>query len=655
MPVVSRSEPGRSRRRPLVWVVTAALAVTTQLPLGVARGVHTGALDHLVVSEVVTGGTSASDELIELYNPTAAALPLEGLELIYVSATGATISRRAAWPLGAPLVPPGGHVLVANEAGLYAPLADAVYASGMAAAGGSVAIRIQGATTAIDALGWGTAASAWLEAPVAPAPAARASLERLPGGQAGSTHDTDDNLADFVERLVPEPQNLGSPPTPDPAATPSPKPSASPIDPTPAPTPEHTVGVTPSPAPSESPVATVSVAAARAAPDGTIVTIEAVALTAHDFHDGGGFVTDASGGIAVLVSDGTFARGARMRLTGELDDRFAQRTLRATSADIVSLGPGTEPEPVPAATGGIGESLEGSLVRVAGFVDGSATVLTSGLAFDLDDGSGVVRLVVAEATGIDVSGWADGTRLDLVGVAGQRDSSGAGTAGYRLMPRDGADILEVTAPTPSPTPAPSSSQSPSPSASPPAGDVLPIGQARAAAKNARVMVRGTVTLATGLLDERTAVIQDPSGAIVLRLGDEAGELAMGDRVQVSGMLHEERHGDHPGDASARAARCRVRSGAGRGSQWRGRRGQRGGRGRRPRSTRGVRPPLVEWGRVIPHRRRQRPAAGRRRRVDRAGRRAARPGNVGRGPRRPRPGDDRLPPTRGLPYLAALGR
>ena len=51
---------------------------------------------HLVVSEVMTGGTSASDEFIELYNPTAGELPLEGLELVYVTATGATVTRKAA-------------------------------------------------------------------------------------------------------------------------------------------------------------------------------------------------------------------------------------------------------------------------------------------------------------------------------------------------------------------------------------------------------------------------------------------------------------------------------------------------------------------------------------------------------------------------------
>ena len=218
----------------MIAVLAVALAPATMLD--VARGVGLAAATHLVVSEVVTGGASASDELIELHNPTTSALPLEGLEVIYVTSSGATISRRAAWEVGAPSVPAGGHVLIANASGIYAPIADATFESGMAATGGSVAIRILGASTAVDAAGWGTTTSTWREGAPATAPAAGASIERRPGGALGSANDTDDNAADFAERLVPGPQNLGSPPTPDPAATPMPSATPGPPVVTPAPT-----------------------------------------------------------------------------------------------------------------------------------------------------------------------------------------------------------------------------------------------------------------------------------------------------------------------------------------------------------------------------------------------------------------------------------
>ena len=90
MSVASRSSSRFSRHRSLpilamVAMFAAALAPVTMLEI--ARGVGLTVPNHLVVSEVVTGGASASDELIELHNPTTSALPLEGLEVIYVTST----------------------------------------------------------------------------------------------------------------------------------------------------------------------------------------------------------------------------------------------------------------------------------------------------------------------------------------------------------------------------------------------------------------------------------------------------------------------------------------------------------------------------------------------------------------------------------------
>ena len=509
-------------------IVTTVLA--TVLPQAIARA-ETVAADHLLVSEVVTGGTSASDELIELHNPTAAPLPLEGLELVYVSATGATLSRRAAWALDAPTVPPGGHVLIANELGIYAAIGDALYASGMAATGGSVALRIQGAETAIDAVGWGTAANSWMEGGAAPAPSAGSSIERLPGGALGSSQDTDDNALDFAVRSEPDPQNSESPPRPDPNATPpptvGPTPSASPTAPPASPAPSATASPTPD-------AAVVPIAIARALPDGAVATVQGTALSGSTFTDGGGYVADGSGGIAVLVTGASFERGDHLRLSGELDDRFAQRTLRVDADDLVRLGTGSEPAPTMVATGAIGEGLEGRLAQVDATIVGAGSTLTTGVAFDLDDGSGVVRLVVPAASGIDVTGWGAGTTLELVGIVGQRDSSGTGLSGYRLQPRDAADVIRIGAPS-EPTPAPSESQNPEASPTPsPGTGVVSIATARMLPKNSRTRVQGTVTLARGVVDGETAVIQDASGAIVLRLGDDVGPLASGEVVEVDG-------------------------------------------------------------------------------------------------------------------------
>jgi hypothetical protein len=519
---------------------------------------------HLVLSEIITGGTSASDELVELYNPGASALPTEGLELIYVTASGATITRKASWAAGSPEIPGGAHFLIANEAGVYAAIADLTYANGLAATGGSLALRVLGASSAVDAVGWGTAVSSWLEGSPAVAPAAGHSIERLPGGAAGSTQDTDQNIVDFVERAVPDPQNSTSPPVPP--STPAPSPSVEPSgSPTPAPsvipsstptvTAEPTVQptssptATPSPTPSPTPVV-LTVAAARALPDGSAATIEGTTLTDGAFTDGGGYLADATAGIAVLLSDGTFPSGVLLRATGTIDDRYHQRTLRTTAADVTVLGAASDPAAVSAATGEIGEALEGQLAAISGIIASAATQLSGGVAFDVDDGSGPIRVVVGTLTDIDTAAWERGAAVTLRGVVGQRDSSGTGSTGYRLQPRSPADVVSVAPPptsTPTPTPSPTPSDTPSsspppngsPSASPspsptPAPGLVSIAAARQADSGTRLRIRGVVTLPSGLTEPGTGAVQDASGAILVRLGDDAGNLARGELVELAG-------------------------------------------------------------------------------------------------------------------------
>ena len=90
------------------WPSSCCLAVAVVRP---AAGLAGGARSHaaegppgawlpspdLVVGEVVTGGASASDEWIEIHDRGGLAADLGGLELVYVTATGGTVTRKASW------------------------------------------------------------------------------------------------------------------------------------------------------------------------------------------------------------------------------------------------------------------------------------------------------------------------------------------------------------------------------------------------------------------------------------------------------------------------------------------------------------------------------------------------------------------------------
>ncbi len=204
----------------LVSFMIATASIASAQPPGFAAAVAAWPPSAgLVVAEVVTGGASASDEYVEIANAGSDTADANGLELIYVTASGATTTRKAAF--GATLgIVPGGHLLVANAAGIYAPLADATYTGGLAADGGVVALR-RADGTVVDAVGWGTAANAYVEGSAAPAPPAKSSIERLPGGSAGNTQDTNDNRTDWFVQSSPIPQSLVSAPAPGRSAAPS--------------------------------------------------------------------------------------------------------------------------------------------------------------------------------------------------------------------------------------------------------------------------------------------------------------------------------------------------------------------------------------------------------------------------------------------------
>ena len=174
----------------------------------------------LVVSEVQTGGASASDEFVELANQGAGPLDLAGLEVVYATATGSTVTRKATWATST-ILGPGKRILIANGAGVFGALADATYSSGFAATGGAIALRVVAGAT-IDAVGWGDASNSFVEGSAAAAPPAGSSLERAPGGMAGNGTDRNDNVSDWFAQGAPSPQGLSAPAVPAPGPTSSP-------------------------------------------------------------------------------------------------------------------------------------------------------------------------------------------------------------------------------------------------------------------------------------------------------------------------------------------------------------------------------------------------------------------------------------------------
>lgn len=147
----------------------------------------------LVISEVQTGGASADDEFVELFNPCATPISLEGMTLVYRSRS--SNSNTHLLMLKGTLA--GGSHFVAAGRG-FSGASQGLLASGLSATGGAVALLRNGER--IDSVAWGNATNAFVESSPANAPQQRGSIARIPDGQ-----DTQNNARDFVQRSTSTP------------------------------------------------------------------------------------------------------------------------------------------------------------------------------------------------------------------------------------------------------------------------------------------------------------------------------------------------------------------------------------------------------------------------------------------------------------------
>ncbi|KKQ34510.1 MAG: Metal dependent amidohydrolase [Microgenomates group bacterium GW2011_GWA2_37_6] len=226
---------------------------------------------HLVISEIQIAGASASNDFIELYNPTSSDVSLGGLRLGKRSSSGTTSASIVAFAADE-TVPAHGYYLWCNTA-LNPSLTCDRSTSATVADNNSVAL-IDGALNGgaiVDAATFGTVANPLGEGTSLTGPTASTSVERKANSSSDSTsmgaggidefagngEDTDDNASDFVSRATPQPQNSQS--SIEPAEV-SPTPSEAPtVTPTPTLSPTPTEEPTPTPSPTIEPTATPTV------------------------------------------------------------------------------------------------------------------------------------------------------------------------------------------------------------------------------------------------------------------------------------------------------------------------------------------------------------------------------------------------------------
>lgn len=176
----------------------------------------------------------------------------------------------------------------------------------------------------------------------------------------------------------------------------------------------------------------VGLDAVRSLANGTLVTTQGV-VSAPPGVFGSSILYLSGSGIQVYSSQGwpVYVAGDVIRVTGKMSSLSGERRILVRAAtDVVKTGSGSLPEPHEVKTGEVSELYEGSLVAVSG-----AVTQTSGDIFYIDDGSGQVRIVTRNTTGIEKPRMQKGLAVAVVGIVSQT------SAGYRVMPRWQDDLI----------------------------------------------------------------------------------------------------------------------------------------------------------------------------------------------------------------------
>jgi hypothetical protein len=186
---------------------------------------------HLLISEIRTRGPKgASDEFLELFNPTDSTITLDGHWTIEAQTLGSGYQYTTHWTGQGLPIGPRRHFLIVGSAFGDGILPDAHLSVGLTDAAG---VRLLFDGTAVDAICFYQAndpLSATGFAKIWPDPylceglpvgnphnaneTTDASLERRPGGLAGNCTDTNSNLDDWVAQSPSSPLSTKDQPTP---------------------------------------------------------------------------------------------------------------------------------------------------------------------------------------------------------------------------------------------------------------------------------------------------------------------------------------------------------------------------------------------------------------------------------------------------------
>jgi hypothetical protein len=153
------------------------------------------ASDHVLIAAVQIAGAASSNDLVKLYNPTAAPIDMSGWKLHKKSSTGTDYSLKV-FPAGS-VIGAAQLFVWANSDNGFSDTVDANTSSTETLAADNSVALMDAAGNIVDAVAWGTGTSQYGEGPPYPtSPGANQLLSRR--SPDGVMADTDNNSNDFT-------------------------------------------------------------------------------------------------------------------------------------------------------------------------------------------------------------------------------------------------------------------------------------------------------------------------------------------------------------------------------------------------------------------------------------------------------------------------
>jgi hypothetical protein len=192
-------------------------------------------------------------------------------------------------------------------------------------------------------------------------------------------------------------------------------------------------------------LSTSTIAQARAAPVGTLVSVPATALNSWSaFADSTVHLSDATGTIrAIRVRPDNIVPGHRMRVLGTIALVDGQPTISNVIPAVLSSGPAPLPQ---AATAGAaaqadGGRLDAALVSVANVTVSDTVTVGNDIRLTVSNATGILEVVLDRDAGFSPGVILPNWVLNVTGVL----VPGGGST-WRLKPRQGSDVVVVSRP-----------------------------------------------------------------------------------------------------------------------------------------------------------------------------------------------------------------